>query len=104
AKLLANLSSLGRAEGWVRAELVDEQPAWNCAPAPDTDANPVPVFCPDPATAFDDEQYPTLDPKKLAKGKVSPSEFLWDCPPWPSRPAAHCCQSANISLDATIPA
>ncbi len=34
----------------------------------------------DPATAFADEHYPTLDPKKLAKGKVNPADFIFDCP------------------------
>jgi CRISPR-associated protein Csb2 len=82
AKLLANLSSLGRAEGWVHAEFTDEQPSWTCVPASDTDPNPVSVFCPDPATAFGDEYYPTLDPKKLAKGKVNPSDCLFACPRW----------------------
>ena len=81
-RLLANLSSLGRAESWVHAELTDEQPAWNCVPAPETDSNPVPVFCPDPATAFGAEHYPTLDAKKLSKGKLNPADFLWDCPRW----------------------
>ena len=81
-KLLANLSSLGRAESWIHAELTNDQPVWNCRPAPDTELNPVRVFCPDPTTVFGDEHYPTLDPKKLAKGKVDPAEFLFDCPPW----------------------
>jgi CRISPR-associated protein Csb2 len=82
AKLLANLSSLGRAEGWVHADLTNEQPSWNCTPAPGSDPNPVPVFCPDPVTAFGDEHYPKFDPNKLAKGKVNPSDFLFDCPRW----------------------
>jgi len=82
AALLANLSSLGRAEGWVHAELTTEQPAWNCAPAAEGEPNPVSVLCPDPVTAFDDQYYPSLDPKKLAKRKVKPSEFLFDCPRW----------------------
>ncbi len=82
AKLLANLSSLGRAEGWVHAELSNEQPTWNCGHASEIDLNPIPVFCPDPATAFGNEHYPTLDPKKLAKGKVNPADYLFDCPRW----------------------
>lgn len=81
-KILANMSYLGRAEGWIHAELTDEQPTWNCEPAPDTDSNPVPVLCPNPETAFADEHFPTLDPKKLAKGKLNPSDFLFDCPRW----------------------
>lgn len=82
AILLANLSSLGRAESWVRAEPADESPAWNCGPAPEIDNDPLRVFCPDPANAFADTHYPTLDGKNLAKGKVKPSEFLFDCPRW----------------------
>jgi CRISPR-associated protein Csb2 len=82
AALLANLSSLGRAEGWVHAELATEQAAWNCTPATEGDPNPTPVLCPDPATAFEDTHYPSLGPKKLAKRKVKPSEFLFDCPRW----------------------
>jgi len=82
ANLLANLSSVGRAESWVHAELTNVQPSWNCVPAPETDPNPVPLFCPDAATAFGNEYYPTLDPKKLAKGKVNPADFLFDCPRW----------------------
>jgi CRISPR-associated protein Csb2 len=80
-KLLGNLTSLGRAEGWVHAELFDGTPEWNCVPT-DSDPNPVPVFCPNPDTLFGSEHYPTLDPKKLAKGKVNPSDFLFDCPRW----------------------
>src|SRR6266481_5124917 len=30
-RLLNNLASFGRAEGWVHAELINEQPSWNCA-------------------------------------------------------------------------
>jgi CRISPR-associated protein Csb2 len=80
--LLRNLSSLGRAESWVQAELVDAVKNWNCLPAMGDELNPVPIFCPDPATAFSDEYYPTLDPKKLAKAKVNPLRFLFDCPRW----------------------
>jgi len=66
--LLANLSSFGRAEGWVHAELTDgsvELPL----DLPKLLTEPVPVLCPDPATAFGDEHYPALDPKKLAKAR-----------------------------------
>jgi CRISPR-associated protein Csb2 len=80
--LLGNLSSLGRAEGWVYAELFDGTIDLDIGPAELNDPNPVPVCCPDPATAFDDEHYPTLDPKKLARGRVKPSDFLFDCPRW----------------------
>jgi CRISPR-associated protein Csb2 len=80
--VLSNLSSLGRAEGWIHAELTDDHVESNCEVAADAEPNPVPVLCPDPATAFDDSHYPTLDPKKLAQGKVRPSDFLFDCPRW----------------------
>jgi len=82
SKLLANVSSLGRAEGWVHAELIDATVDMPLGPAESSDPNPVPVFCPDPATAFDDEHYPTLDPKKLAEGKVNPADYLFNCPRW----------------------
>jgi CRISPR-associated protein Csb2 len=82
AKLLANLTWLGRAEGWVHAELVDEVPAWNCAPAGTADLNPIAVFCPDPSTAFKNERYPIFDERKLARRKVNPSDYLFDCPQW----------------------
>ena len=81
-KLLGNLSSLGRAEGWVQAELYEGSVDLPLGPAEANDANPIPVFCPDPATAFGDEHYPKLDPKKLAKGKVNPADYLFDCPRW----------------------
>jgi CRISPR-associated protein Csb2 len=84
AALVGNLTSLGRAEGWVEAEVVpfpDPPPVWNCVPTKD-DPNPVRAFCPDPSSAFSSEHYPTLDPKKLAKGKVNPADFLFDCPRW----------------------
>jgi CRISPR-associated protein Csb2 len=80
-KLLGNLTSFGRAEGWVHAELFDSAVEWNCVPTA-SDPNPVPVFCPDPDAMFGNEHYPALDSKKLAKGKVNPSDFLFDCPRW----------------------
>jgi CRISPR-associated protein Csb2 len=82
SKWLDNLSSLGRAESWVHAELLDGAVDLPLGPAEPSDLNPVPVLCPDPATAFADDHYPTLDPKKLAKGKVNPSDLLIDCPRW----------------------
>jgi CRISPR-associated protein Csb2 len=82
AKLLTNLSTLGRAESWVQAELSNERPPWNCTPAPAVDANPVPVLCPDPGSAFGDQYYPTFDRNKLRQGKINPSEYLFDCPRW----------------------
>ena len=81
ATLLHNLTSLGRAESWIDAELCDASAEWNCAPT-DDDPNPVPVHCPDPSKVFADDHYPVLDQKKLAKGKLNPSEFLFDCPRW----------------------
>jgi CRISPR-associated protein Csb2 len=81
AKLLGNLTFLGRAEGWVHAELTDATADWNCAPD-DAVSDPTPVFCPDPETSFSDDYYPRHDPKKLAQGKIKPAEFLFDCPRW----------------------
>jgi CRISPR-associated protein Csb2 len=91
--LAENLTSLGRAEGWVHAEQI-EHPAvdWNCAPSAvaDTGQELVSVFCPDPATAFGDEHYPpTPDAKKLKKG-LKPDEYLFDCPRW------HLCLDTEI--------
>jgi CRISPR-associated protein Csb2 len=82
SRLLGNLSSLGRAESWVQAELFDATIDLPLGLASASDPNPVPVFCPDPSTAFGEEHYPTLDPKKLATGKVKPPDFLFDCPRW----------------------
>ncbi len=82
--LADNLNTLGRAEGWVEAKVDFAGTgvlAWNCVPT-DSDPNPVRVFCPNPTTAFGSEHYPTHDPKKLAKGKVNPADFLFDCPRW----------------------
>jgi CRISPR-associated protein Csb2 len=85
-RLLSNIGVLGRAEAWVEASVVpvSEIPSitWNCGPAVAAHPNPLPVFCPDPATCFDSDHYPTLDPAKLAKGKVKPAEYLFDCPRW----------------------
>jgi CRISPR-associated protein Csb2 len=82
AQLLANLSSFGRAEGWIQAELFQGPVDLAFGPAEPHDPDPVSVLCTDPATAFGDEHYPTLDPSKLARGKISPSDFLFDCPRW----------------------
>jgi CRISPR-associated protein Csb2 len=84
-RLAENLTTLGRAEGWVHAEPV-EQPAveWNCVPSAETgmDHELVSVFCPDPATAFSGEHYPPPpDAKRLRKG-LKPNEHLFDCPRW----------------------
>lgn len=86
-RLAGNLTSLGRAESWVTAELLPDADSmwdsagWNCVPS-STDPNPVSVFCPDPESCFADTHYPQLDPKKLAKGKVKPADYLFDCPSW----------------------
>ena len=80
-KLLKSLSFLGRAEGWIHAELFDGTVELPLGPAEPDDPNPVPVFCPDPATAFGSEHYPTHDPKKLKKG-LNPQDYLFDCPRW----------------------
>ncbi len=81
--LLNNLSSLGRAEGWVEARLSSSMACGEkCEPSDTNDSNPVPVLCADAASAFADTYYPTLDPKKLAKGVMNPSNFLFDCPLW----------------------
>lgn len=80
--LLGNLSSLGRAESWVHAKITDAPIKLPLGVAADDDPNPIPVFCPDPATVFSDTHYPTFDPKKLAKNAVNPTEFLFDCPRW----------------------
>ncbi len=81
AKLLGNLTFLGRAEAWVHAELTDATADWNCAPD-DAVSDPTAVFCLDPETSFSDDYYPRHDPKKLAQGKINPAEFLFDCPRW----------------------
>ncbi len=84
--LLSNLGFLGRAEGWVEADLLSEDDApdrsWNCKQADESELNPTPVFCPDPTSCFTDEYYPTLDPKRLAQGKINPADYLFDCPRW----------------------
>lgn len=80
-RLLSHLTSLGRAESWVHSESSTGDVDWNCRPST-TEQNPVPVLCPDPATCFADRFYPQLDPNKLAKGKVKPADYLFDCPRW----------------------
>ena len=82
-RLTENLASLGRAEGWVEAEVVSVVNAdWNCCVAPTDDPNPVPILCPDGATAFGSEFYPQHDAKKLKAGKIDPAKFHFDCPRW----------------------
>jgi CRISPR-associated protein Csb2 len=91
--LVKNLTSLGRAEGWVHAELANGLTAeWNCVPsaAASTAQELVPVFCPDPDTAFGSEHYPPPpDAKKLKKG-LKPDEYFFDCPRW------HLCLDTEI--------
>ena len=75
-RLLSNLSSLGRAEGWVEAELASiPEPQWNCTPD-DSDPIPIRVFCPDPATVFGNEHYPEVD------RRTKPEKRLFDAPRW----------------------
>ena len=84
-QIVKNLTSLGRAESWVEAELLTfptgKPPIINCSPTSDA-ANPLPLLCADPDTAFGDDYYPTHDKKKLAKGDVKLEDFLFDCPRW----------------------
>lgn len=82
AGLLRNLSSLGRAEGWIHAELYEGPVDLPIGPAGENESNPVPVFCPDADSAFRDDHYPSHDAKKLAKGKINPADYLFDCPRW----------------------
>ncbi|MBI1347100.1 type I-U CRISPR-associated protein Cas5/Cas6 [bacterium] len=81
-QLLGNLTTFGRAEAWVEAQLLEEDIDCNLTLADTADQNPVSVLCPDPATAFDCDYYPRHDPKKLAAGKINPVNYLFDCPPW----------------------
>jgi len=82
AIILKNMASLGRAEGWIEASLHNAHVELPLGPAADNDSNPVPVFCPDPETAFADEYYPQHDPKKLARGKINPADYFFNCPRW----------------------
>ena len=77
--LVANLSSLGRAESWVEVDLTEETRDWNC-PRSDV-GNPVLVFCPDPKTALASDHFPTHDAKAIKRG-LKPQELLFDCPRW----------------------
>ncbi len=95
SRLVENQTTLGRAEGWVCAELADSATTdWNCGPSSTADTNQelVSVFCPDPTptTVFGDEHYPPPpDSKKLKKG-LKPEEYLFDCPRW------HLCLDTEI--------
>ena len=80
--LLGQMATLGRAESWVTAELYSGDIESTLGLAAEDDPSPVPVLCADPATAFDDAHYPSLDLRKRERGKVSPTQFLFDCPRW----------------------
>lgn len=85
ALLVENLTTFGRAEGGVLAELTEHQTTeWNCIPGDHagTGEELISVFCPDPATAFASEHYPPdPDPKKMKKG-LKPDKFLFVCSRW----------------------
>lgn len=82
AQLVANLTSLGRAESWAQVELLGSTPdRWNCLPAEASAPNPIAVFCPDPATAFGSEHYPAHTPKMFKKG-LRPGDLLFNSPRW----------------------
>ena len=51
-EILGNLTSLGRAEGWVDAELHSGEVTCEIQVAAVNDANPIPVLCADPASAY----------------------------------------------------
>src|SRR6185503_71636 len=74
-RLLANLSSLGRAESWINAELTEENIELDLAPASRDDNDPVRVLCADPIAAFSDAHYPRPNLKR-------PTDYLFDCPRW----------------------
>ena len=82
SRLLNNLGSLGRAESWTHAEMSHDPVEFDLTVADNAEPDPVGVFCPDPATVFADEYYPTHDAGKIAKGKVNPADYLFDCPRW----------------------
>ncbi len=82
SRLLDNLSSLGRAESWTRARLIDGSFDLDVGEATSEEGNPIRVLCPDPTTAFDNTHYPMLDAKKLKAGTVKFDDYLFDCPQW----------------------
>ena len=81
AQLVGNLTTLGRAESWVEAQLLQHPVHTNCEPSA-SEHDPVQVLCADPISALAGDFYPVLDPKKLAAGKIRPSDYLLDSPPW----------------------
>jgi len=84
SRLVENLTTLGRAEGWVHAEVTNETADPNCVPKAVSGPTEelVPVFCPDQATAFGSEHYPPAPDAKAIKKGLKPNEFLFDCPRW----------------------
>ena len=79
-RLVKNLTSLGRAESWVIAEVIDGAGVeWNCRPK--IGGETVPVLCADPGSAFAGEFYPNHPARKIKKG-LAASERLFDCPRW----------------------
>lgn len=97
-RLVGNLATLGRAEGWVEAEVVDEVPTDGlCKPESDLTEDerrgryePVSVLCPAPDSVFGSEYYPPPpDARKLRQG-LKPDELLFDCPRW------HLCLDTQI--------
>lgn len=97
-KLIGNLTTLGRAEGWVDAEVVEDVPADGlCKPESGLTADerqgrtePVSVLCPDPNSVFGSEYYPPpFDARQRRKG-LKPDELLFDCPRW------HLCLDTQI--------
>lgn len=91
-RLADNLTSLGRAEGWVHAELVEHGGDFNCIPKAVCGGGEelVSVFCPDPETVFGSEHYPPPPSEKQLRRGLKPNEFLFDCPRW------HLCLDTEI--------
>jgi len=93
-RLLANLTTLGRAESWVQAALAPDADSLdcNCYPAQQAGANQelVAVFCPDPDTAFASTHYPLPQARKGRRKTVDPKDYLFDCPRW------HLCLDTQI--------
>jgi CRISPR-associated protein Csb2 len=92
-RLLTNMTFLGRCESWVEASVDSASAAqtanWNCVPIGSDEIDPQLVLCADPSSCFGSKYYPKIDAKKFAKGKVKPSDFLFDCPSSLSRHRNH---------------
>ena len=81
-QLLQNLTTLGRAESWVVMQRREHCGTdWNCQPS-FTEPDPVSLLCADPGSCFSGEHYPMHDAKKLASGRIKPTDWLFQCPPW----------------------